>query len=74
MMDQNSSIPVHEVFRLVRGLIKFPYSKICVHMVASDLLSLLEKYGYSIPAELAQAVVRAEDDKALIILKDIIKD
>lgn len=59
------AIPGYEVLRMVRKSLQFPYSKVCIHSVACDLLSLLEKHGWAIPDGLADAVVRCHDDVAI---------
>lgn len=65
------TITEKDILRLVENLMKFPFPTICRHAVASGLLSMLEEKGWPCPANLAEAVVKAEDQKALDILKSI---
>lgn len=59
-----------DLFSFVRNAIDFPYPQICKHSVAADLLSLLEKHGVPISKELADAVVQADDERALSLLRE----
>lgn len=61
-----------DIYKLIKHLIEFPYPQICVHSVACDLLSLLEKKGYKINKELARTIVFAEDDISLKIIEEIL--
>lgn len=63
------TLPAHEVLDIVQRLLQFPLPTICRHAVAADLLSALEAHGYPVSNELAGAVVRAEDDVALKLLR-----
>jgi hypothetical protein len=63
-------IPASVLWRAIRVLLNFPYPQICRHSVAADLLSILEEHGVPVSAELASAVVRAEDDEALALLPE----
>ena len=40
------SITEKDILKLVRGCINFPYAQICKHLVALDLISLLDSKGY----------------------------
>lgn len=62
-------IPYHELVKVICGLLRHPYPHVCVDFVASELLSLLEQYGYPVTDELAGAVVRSESDIALGLLE-----
>lgn len=46
---------------MIVGLLKFPYLQICRHLVALELLSLLEKNGYEISEELAKYISKASE-------------
>jgi hypothetical protein len=67
------SLPEDVVLKLIRDLIAFPDSKVCVHYVAGNLLSALETAGFPLSQELAHAVVFAEDDEALAILDGLLE-
>ena len=62
-----------DVLKIIKNTINFPYPQICKHLVAANLLSMLEERGEP-PTEsferLAKAVVRAYDDEALLILEE----
>ena len=53
----------------VERLVDYPFPQICRHVVAADFLEKLEELGEPVTAELAGAVVRAEDWDALELLK-----
>lgn len=57
-----------DVLQIVKKLMNFPFPTICRHAVASDLLSMLEERGWKCPRDLAESVIKAEDQKALDIL------
>ena len=63
---------VDDIYGLVEGLIKFPFSQICVHSVALDIMSVLEKNGEPISDRLVKCLVAASagDEEALEILKN----
>jgi hypothetical protein len=67
--SQTTGLPLNAVLDEVRWLLKFPSSQVCRHLIAGRLLNILEKHGYPLTADLAGAVVRAEDDQALAILE-----
>lgn len=55
----------------VKRALEFPFPQICKHMVAADLLSLLEERGLPIPDELAKAVVQADDETAIELIDEM---
>ncbi len=57
-------VPAAMVLEAVRGCLSFPFPQVCRHLVAYDLLNILERVGYAIPPGLADAVVRADDATA----------
>ena len=61
-----------DLLKAIRNAIAFPYSQICKHVVAADLLSVLEKHGVEVSKELADAVVSANDEEALTLLASAI--
>ena len=68
-------IPDEKIFKMIKQLMKFPYSQICIHVVASNLLSALEESGYPVTDDfkaLAHAVVFAEDEEAIKLIGKII--
>lgn len=65
------AIPVAAIYKMAERLLNFPYSQICRHAVAADLLSLLEEAGEPISEALAKAVVEANDFEALEELKKV---
>lgn len=67
------SIPPVELLRMVRNVVSGPFPQICVHTVASGLLSLLEDSGYPLSDDLANAVVRADDATAVRLLDAAIR-
>lgn len=64
-----NEIPAFRIWRMIENAIKFPYPQICKHLVAADLLSLLEQYGVVVSEELAKAIVSADDEAALLLLR-----
>jgi hypothetical protein len=62
-------IPASKIMAMIAGTIAFPYPKICKHLVAADLLSLLEEHGFPVTTELAGAVVNADDEVALDLIR-----
>lgn len=68
-MQSNSIVLTDkDILRIVKNLINFPFPTICRHAVASDLLNMLEEKGWQCPQDLAESVVKAEDQKVLNIL------
>jgi hypothetical protein len=59
----------NDILRMIYNLMKFPFPQICRHLVATDLLSLLEKHGHPVSPELAKAVVQADDLTAIRLLQ-----
>jgi hypothetical protein len=64
-------ITEYDILNMVRNLMKFRYPQICRHLVAADLLSLLDSKGASVSADLADAVVNANDEEALRLLGEV---
>lgn len=58
-------IPPTEIVTIIRGLLTFPFPQVCRHLVALNLLELLQEHGAVVPEDLARAVCRAEDAAAL---------
>lgn len=52
----------------IRWLIEYPHPTICKHAAAACLLSVLESCGELVNPELVEAVVYAEDEKAIALL------
>jgi hypothetical protein len=63
-----SGLTEADVYDVVRGLLEFPYPTICRHLVAGNLLDLLEQRGHAVDDDLVRAVVRADDARALALL------
>ena len=56
----------HEVLWVaIRRLMQFRFPQICRHLVALELLTILEQHGATIDPELATAITQADDWKAL---------
>jgi hypothetical protein len=68
-MSNEVMVPASLLLRQVERLLKFPHPTICRHFVAGNLLDALERSGFPLTQALAGAVVRAEDDRALRLLK-----
>jgi len=51
--------------KMWRSVIEYPFSKVCKHLVASNMLSDMESLGFEISKEVADAVVKCEDEVAL---------
>lgn len=58
-----------QVWELLRRIIAFPSSQICKHHVASDILSVLQTNDVA----LAEAIVNANDERALELLDQKIR-
>jgi hypothetical protein len=52
----------------IHNLLHLPFPQICRHLVALDLLSILEQHGATFPPELADAICRAKDEDALQLI------
>lgn len=48
-----------------RQAISYPWPQVCKHLIACNMLSEMEAVGFVVPAELAKAVVCADDETAL---------
>ena len=55
--------------QLVGIFINHPFSKICKHQAALEVLNLLEKNGVDINETLVRAIVDCDDEAAITILK-----
>ncbi len=56
------------IMGFVKNLLDFPYSQICRHLVAHDLLTTLAENGLSVPEELLSAITKANDEDAKEII------
>lgn len=67
------SVPASALFELVRGLVKLPMPRVCRHLVALDLLSVMIESGVKVPDELVKAISQSSggDEKAWEILSQI---
>lgn len=63
-----TGIPAPVILEMVRGLLRFPYPKICRHLVAAELLSALDEAGYPISLSAISATFNARDEEALELL------
>jgi hypothetical protein len=66
-----TTIPNEKLIKFIKGLLTFPYPQVCRHLVACDLISILEDEGWKFPVEFVDAVVRANDEEALYYLENI---
>ena len=69
----NVMIPEAKILQYIESLLRFPNPTICRHLVAADLLSMMEELGWRCPEALAKAVVDGEDELAILELKKIPK-
>lgn len=65
---QDSVLSAEDIWEQIQWLLSFPYPTVCRHLVACNLLDLLERRGAAIPSGLAEAVVRAKDHEALQLI------
>lgn len=82
MLDRNILVEYHssmikdeKILSMVKGLMKFPFPQICVHLVACDLLSALEESGYTVTDKfkaLADAVVKCDNREAINIVDSML--
>ena len=63
------AIPSEQILTMIQQLLKFPFPQICRHSVCADLLSLLEQNGYPVSGDLAGAVIQANDEVSLKLLR-----
>lgn len=70
MQNKTVSVPAAQLYKMIEGLLKFPYPQICRHLVAGEILDLLERNGETISNALAKAVVEADDFEAIKLLKE----
>lgn len=69
------AITEKDILEYIGGLMRFPFPQICRHLVAADLLELLESKGWKCPLALAKAVVDSNDEGAVAELAKLgIKD
>ncbi len=70
----NPEITQKDLYKIIQGLVNFPYGQICVHAVALDLLNLMETKGFEIPSELAKSLSKGSygDDESKLIIKNIL--
>ena len=65
-------IPVEVLYRAVHNILEFPMPKICKHLVALDLLNIIEKHGgMSIDRDLAEHICKAYDGNALDRMQEL---
>lgn len=59
-----------DLYEMIERLLRFPYREICVHSVAIDILSVLERHGEIVDDSLVRAIFKnsAGDKEALAIL------
>ena len=67
----NESIPLSALYGQIKRIIQFPRAQVCKHLVAADLLSMIEENGNSVSEELAAAIVGADDEEALRLLANV---
>lgn len=58
-----------EILGMVKKSMQFPYSKVCIDLVALDLLSLLESHDCNISTDLIKAISDCDNEKALLLLE-----
>ena len=68
-IPNRTMIPQERILHIIERMMRFPHPTVCRHLVAADLLSLLGEYGFPVSQELAKAVVGADDEKALELLR-----
>lgn len=51
--------------KMWRSVIEYPFSQVCKHLVASNMLSEMEKLGFEVTKEVADSVVKCDDEAAL---------
>ncbi len=62
------TIPVNDIYKLIKSILDFPQSQVCKHYVCCQLLTLLEDRNIPISKELAGAIVEANDKLAIQLL------
>lgn len=67
--DISVSIPQEVIFAAIEKLMHFPFPQVCRHLVALELLSILEQHGATVSEELARAICQAKDEEALTLLQ-----
>jgi hypothetical protein len=72
LCSKGSTVPANVLLKAVRNLLNFPYPQVCRHLIALELLSILEQHGTPIAPELATAVCQANDAEALTLLATLI--
>ena len=56
------------LWALIRQTLSYPQPLVCKHLLAADLLSLLESSGVAIESVLAKAVIESNDTLALALI------
>ena len=63
-------ITPEDILLEIEKLLKYPNSHICKHHVCCNLLDMLERHGCKLSLNLVRAVVEANDEDALKIIKE----
>ena len=71
--SENPTISEKDIYSIITKLIEFPNGQICKHLVACNLLSMLDGNGFSLDEQLVKNIVDEEDEEALDILNEIVK-
>ncbi len=63
-----------DIYKLIYNLVNFPFSQICIHNQALNLLSLLEEKGFTISKDLVKSISDASggDEESSRILGEIL--
>ncbi len=69
-MAEEKRITYEDILYEIEKLLKFPNAHICKHYVCCNLLDMLERHNCKLPLNLVRAVVDANDEDALKIIKE----
>ena len=61
-MLTTTTITEADIMGLVKRYVEFPFPQICRHLVALELLSLLESKGHKLDTKMVAAVCNADAD------------
>lgn len=62
------------LYRLIDTLVQFPFAQVCKHWAALQVVELLEVRGLAADKDLAKALCQSDDDTALELLKDRLRN
>jgi len=69
MKNNEIKVPASALLKIIKSLLERKSPQVCRHYVAASLVSTLEEFGYKVSSELAKAIIGADDEFALEIIR-----